>query len=206
MNKWIKYAVLFLVVFKITFSGILLSRDEGSFSADSDLNIASAQEGTKESPVEADKETDLSRTDDKAFSNEKAAIFTSLEKKRLLLSHKEEQLRVREERLNRLKKQIEDKIAELKKIEVKIEEMAGIKKSVHEEKLNHLAKVYESTTPEQAGPMISKLDVKLAADILMRINGRKAGKIWAFVQPQRAVKISEELARKKKVLKGTSMK
>ena len=205
MNKLIKYTILFLVIFKITFSGILLSRDDGEFSTDSDLNVASAQEKTTVLPMERNRTIGLNRVGLRTFSEQEIEILTSLEKKRSVLFQKEEELRVREERLKKLKQQIEDKIAELKNIEAKIEKIAGAQKGLGDEKLNHLAKVYESTAPEQAGPMMSKLDVKLAADILMRINGRKAGKIWAFVEPKQAVKISEELARKRNEL-GKAMK
>jgi flagellar motility protein MotE (MotC chaperone) len=42
--------------------------------------------------------------------------------------------------------------------------------------------------------MFNKLDVDLAAKILVKMKGRNAGKIWGYVNPEQAVKISKELA------------
>jgi len=183
-----KYTILFLVVFKVISSGILLNRDNVNFSSDLVVDVVSAQEKI---------EPDLGKTLNRTFSEEEIAILTSLEKKRLELSLKEERLNIQEERLGKLRQDVEDRILELKNIESKIEILLETQEAIAEERLNHLAKVYEATPPEQAGPMMSKLDVKLAAKIIMRISGRKAGKIWAFVEPKQAVKISEELARKR---------
>ncbi len=198
MNRWMKYTILFLVVFKISFSGILLNKDNRSPSTDSMLDVASAEEKREVALAEEKEETGSSEAFTRTFSEQEIAILTSLEKKRLELLEKEEELGIEEERLNKLKQGIEDRIAELKDIESNVEKLVQIREETEEKRLNHLAKVYEATPPEQAGPTMSKLDVKLAADVLMRINGRKAGKIWAFVAPQQAVKISEELARRKK--------
>jgi len=191
MNKWIKYTILFLIVSKITFSGVLLKKNDKGTSTDTVVTVASAEE--KEDASSAEKGKDEKNN----FSQEEIAILTSLEKRRLELSRKEEGLKKEEERLNRLKHEIEDKILKLRKVEEKIEDLIKLQGQIESKSLDHLAKVYESTPAEQAGPMLSKLDVKLAASILMRINGRKAGKIWAFVNPTRAVKISEELAKKR---------
>ena len=196
MNKCIKVSILCLVTFKIMFSGILLNNQDTRSSAGTVLKIASAEEKIEAASVEEKTSSHeaLSRT----FSGQEIAILTSLEKKRLELSQKEDELRTEKEQLNKLKQRIEDRILALKNIEVKIEELVEVRDALEEKNLLHLAKVYEATPPEQAGPMMSKLSVKLAADILLRINGRKAGKIWAFVEPQQAVKISAELARQKK--------
>ena len=191
MNKWIKYTILFLIVSKITFSGVLLKKNDKGTSTDTVVTVASAEE--KEDASSAEKGKDEKNN----FSQEEIAILTSLEKRRLELSRKEEGLSKEEERLNRLKHEIEDKILKLRKVEKRIEDLIKLQGQIENKSLDHLAKVYESTPAEQAGPMLSKLDVKLAASILMRINGRKAGKIWAFVNPTQAVKISEELAKKR---------
>lgn len=196
MNKWIKYIILFLMISKITFSGILLNMDNKGSSIDPVLNFASAEENEDASSVGERKDTKSDETKNETFSNQEIEILTSLEKRRLELSHKEEEIRKGEERLNKIRQEISNKILELRNIEAKIEKLIEIKETVESKSLDHLAKVYEATTPEQAGPMMSKLDVKLAANILMRISGRKAGKIWAFVDPAQAVKISEELAKK----------
>ena len=123
------------------------------------------------------------------------ATELTAEKKALALER--EQLRQEEERLKTLRKDIETKLQALKALENKVGKLLKKRDEREEKRLEQLARVFESTPPEQAGPLFSKLDIKTAAAILYRMNGRKAGKIWGFVNADRAVKISEELSRLK---------
>ena len=60
-----------------------------------------------------------------------------------------------------------------------------------------LAKVFESTPPENAGPLLEKLDTEIAAQILLRMNGKKAGAVWGYVKPDKALKIIKHMSRYK---------
>jgi len=124
-----------------------------------------------------------------------------LGKKKEELERREEMLRQEEEHLNQLKSEIEKNLEGLalkeQGIDQRIKEMASLRESLEEEELKKLAQVFESTPPEQAGPMFDKLDVKLAAKILFRMKGRYAGKIWGYVNPDQAVLISRELSNMK---------
>ena len=127
-------------------------------------------------------------------------LLLSIQKEREALKTREEALREREEnvrgeeaRIQRIQREIEQKLETLTQIRASLEALIQEKRSLDNEILKKLARVYESTPPEQAGPMLSRLDVKLAAEILIRMDGRKAGKIWGFVSPQRASEISSEI-------------
>jgi flagellar motility protein MotE (MotC chaperone) len=120
-----------------------------------------------------------------------------LEKKKKDLEKKEEGLKQEEERLSQLKVEIEERLEKLALLEKKIEQLITLKESKEDKDLTKLAKVFEATPPEQAGPMFNRLDVDIAAKILIRMKGRNAGKIWGFVNPDQAVKISNELAKLK---------
>ncbi len=113
------------------------------------------------------------------------------------LKLREERLRQEEANLRALKKEIEAKLQQLKALQIKVSKLLKERDEKEEKRLVQLAHVFESTPPEQAGPLLSKLDVKTAAEILYRMNGRKAGKIWGYVDADRAVKISEELTKLK---------
>lgn len=138
-------------------------------------------------------------------------IFQSLQRQRLELAKREEKLSNEEYRLKTLKDQIADKIEQLNKIrdeinkrkesavaqpkEEKLEVQADKSNKPKEDKIGQLAKIYEATPPEQAGPLLEKLDAKVAAMILMKMNERKAGKILGFVNPANAAKLSEEMVK-----------
>jgi flagellar motility protein MotE (MotC chaperone) len=118
----------------------------------------------------------------------------ALRKREESLSKREEHVRQEEARFKKIQGEIEERLEALVEIQTSIQELIQEKKGLEDTILKKLAKVYESTPPEQAGPMISELDVKLAAQILIRMDGRKAGKIWGYVSPERASQISSEIA------------
>lgn len=108
-------------------------------------------------------------------------------------------------RLEKAKRDLRKVLEEMASLETRFEQKlvemdAKIKQQedLGGEKLARLAKVYEETPPEQAGPMLTKLDPHMAAQILMRMNPRKAGKIWGQVKPEEGVRISEEMVELKK--------
>ena len=121
----------------------------------------------------------------------------ALKKREDALKKKEEQVADEEARLQKVQVELDKKLEMLTQIQVALQTMIQQKKGLDDETLKKLARVYESTPPEQAGPMLSKLDTKLGAQILIRMDGRKAGKIWGFVSPERASEISAEITRLK---------
>ncbi len=131
----------------------------------------------------------------KAAKPSKTTSSPSLDIRLKELQLREEQIKQEEANLHALQKDVEAKIQQLKALEVKVGKLLKKRDELEEKRLEQLARVFESTPPEQAGPLLSKLDVKTAAEILYRMNGRKAGKIWGYVKADRAVKISEELTK-----------
>ncbi|MBW2058904.1 MAG: hypothetical protein JRJ26_15565, partial [Deltaproteobacteria bacterium] len=117
----------------------------------------------------------------------------ALRRREEALAKREERVRQEEARLRKVEQEIEKKLETLTQIRLSLQELIQEKKGLDDDILKKLAKVYESTPPEQAGPMLSRLDVRLAAQILIRMDGRKAGKIWGFVSPERASQISSEI-------------
>ncbi len=100
-------------------------------------------------------------------------------------------------RLEEVKSRLSATLGELKQLKAQVDETIRKKNEAEEETLNRLAKVYEETTPEKAGPMISALSPSMAAKLLIRMNPRKAGRIWGYVKPDRGEAISKELIKLK---------
>ena len=123
-------------------------------------------------------------------------LATALERQRATLASKEAHLRQEEERLESLKALLRDQLEELAAMHARISEAARKKVDLEEEELKRLARVYESTSPEQSGLLLSRLDAKLAARILSRMNGPRAGKVLSTMEPAQATRVSEQLAKK----------
>jgi flagellar motility protein MotE (MotC chaperone) len=187
-GKKIVILMLFFLLFKLSLVGYFVSKSE-RLSYAPFLKQAIAQEKEMETK-EAETSGDIS-------AEEEFSSLTLLEKKRKELEGKEEELKQKEERLDQLKTEIEERLEKLAQMEKKIEKLIALKETEEAKDLTKLAKVFEATPPEQAGPMFNKLDVKIAAKILVRMKGRSAGKIWGYVDPDQAVKISKELTKLK---------
>jgi len=124
-------------------------------------------------------------------------VVEEMSRRESMLEREEDLLRKEEERLRGIKVDIENDMEQLHVLEDKITKLIKQKISIEDEKMHKLAKVFEATPPEQAGPLLSKLDVDIAAQLILKMSSRKAGRIWGFVDPGKAVKISKELTRLK---------
>lgn len=187
-RKELMILALVLLLCKLSLVGFFVAKS-GRLSSIPFLPQAIAQEESLESK---NVETSGGTGDEEEFG-----ALTLLEKKRKELGEREEALKQEEERLHQLKAEIEERLEKLAQTEKRIEKLIVLKETEEAKDLTKLAKVFEATPPEQAGPMFNKLDVDLAAKILVRMKGRSAGKIWGFVDPDQAVRISKELARLK---------
>lgn len=122
-------------------------------------------------------------------------LATALTAKKAELDNRENALRADEQRLIALRKEITEKIAILKAQEEKMAAQLDITREEDIKRYKEMAKVYENTPPAKAGPMMEKLDVKTAAGITMHMKKDKAGALWAYISPQKAVDITKEITR-----------
>ncbi len=191
-----------MVILKITLTinpflsakGLLTTSPRLAQAAEDSASISTAEESPKKKDnKDKDKEIDPSKW------------LKMLEMRELEMKKREKAFQIEQERLNALKRDIEEKLTRLQQANDKLEALILKKAKIigkqekkqlqEEERIKQLAKIFESTPPEQAGNLLGKLEIRIAARILLNMNGRKAGKIWGFVKPDRAVKISKELSK-----------
>ena len=133
-----------------------------------------------------------------------------LEKKEKYLDKREEdinkqqsQLNEHETKLTELEREInlilDEKIKKLESLKADIKEGLQEKDRLENQKIIDLAKLYEGATPERAGSIIEKLDPKTAARLFLLMNKKDAGKIWGFVNPDIAVKITKYITDQEKI-------
>jgi len=140
----------------------------------------------------------VSETESEAIKEKEKIIkdfISELKKREKALDLREKGLDAKLENLGSVKREIEKRLEELKLVKAGIEKAVDGQKAVNDTNITKLAKVYESTPPEQAGPMLSGLDAEIAAQIVLKMNNMKAGKIWGFVDPKKAILISNELTK-----------
>jgi len=101
------------------------------------------------------------------------------------------------DRLEQVKGDLGGLLEQIKELQATVDKALKEKEEENQAKIKRLAKVYEETPPEKAGPMLSRLSPKMAAEILVLMNPRKAGKIWGQVDPAKGELISKELIKLK---------
>jgi len=133
-------------------------------------------------PKEGNKELEGART-----------LLKALEEKQKSLDKREAALKTEEQRLLALKNEIIEKMAELKAEQEKLYAELEKVTAADAKKYKDLAKVYDSTPPAKAGAMLEAMDLKTAAGITMNMKKDKAGAIWGYLTPQKAVEITREI-------------
>ncbi|MCP3875430.1 MAG: hypothetical protein GY699_20030 [Desulfobacteraceae bacterium] len=107
----------------------------------------------------------------------------------------EEQIDEKLENLNALKKQIEESMVLLDK---KKTQQELDREAAYEAKIGRLVKMYAGMKPKNAAQIVDKMNLEVAQEIFLRMREASASLILAFVDSEKAAKISERLAFKKK--------
>ena len=138
--------------------------------------------------------TDVKDVTDDPLKKERD-LLASLQKRQKELDMRESSLKAEEEKMLALKKEIMEKIDALKSLETQLSSKLDMEKTNDVKRLKELAKVYEATPPQKAAAMLEKLEVKTAAGITINMKRERAGLIWGYLTPQKAVAITNEITR-----------
>ena len=132
-------------------------------------------------------------------------IFQGMEAKRISLEERAEEIRLEERKLKELKAELEAKREELdtlrKQIETSLTRLEAKEKTVNEaqrmeeeKKIKQLVKLYSSMKPKQAAAIVNNMDIVIAERLFLNLKGDVAGKILAYVDQEKAARITERLA------------
>jgi flagellar motility protein MotE (MotC chaperone) len=181
--------VIALVVIKILFltEGIQKTFIFSAFSLDH-LGQAIAQ-----TPVNVPVPSPRDITDDGL--KEERNLLALLQKKQKDLDARESAIKAEEEKILALKNEIMGRIDALKALDDQLSAKLDIEKTSDEKRLKELAKVYEATPPSKAAAMLEKLETKTAAGITINMKRERAGLIWGYLNPQKAVEITREITK-----------
>ncbi len=121
-------------------------------------------------------------------------LMISLEDRRRQLEDRENFVRLEEKRLNSLKKEIVAKIEIFQGREGKTTVSQESDKEENK-RIKELAKEYDATPPDKVATLFSKMDNKTAAGIIMQMKNKKAGAVWEYFNPEKAVEIAKTITR-----------
>ena len=135
-------------------------------------------------------------------------VFKGLEKREAAIAMAEGKIKNERKELNKLKDQLDDKLDKLSKLKKQIEtDLADLnrkktaaeqqKQAAFEAKMDRLVKMYSGMKPKNAAKIVDKLDLEVAKRIFSRMRETSAAQILAYVESEKAAKISERIAYKK---------
>jgi flagellar motility protein MotE (MotC chaperone) len=129
----------------------------------------------------------------RSLSDHEANLMKSLHERQQQLDNREKALKDEEKKIETLKREVTEKIEALRALEEKMSPPLDVQKEETDKKYKVLAKMYEATPPEKAAMIFEKMERKMAAEIMLRMNSKKAGAIWAHINRDIGLGIVREI-------------
>jgi flagellar motility protein MotE (MotC chaperone) len=122
-------------------------------------------------------------------------LLVLLQKREKALDLRETALKAEEQKVVVLKQELLAKIDTFRALKAQLGDRLDGEKAQEEKRTKDLAKVYDAAPPQKVAAMFEKLNVKTAAGITIHMKRERAGLVWGFLSPQKAVEITNEITR-----------
>ena len=132
-----------------------------------------------------------------AVSPETFRMIETIENKNRELKKREEELRIKQTRLEALEAKIRKDLDKIEKSISESKEQMGIQDERTKKNVEALIKVYSSMKPEEAANLVEAIDEGLALQIISGMKSKIAGQVLSNLDVKVAKRISENLAGKR---------
>ena len=122
-------------------------------------------------------------------------LLAILQKREKALDARETAIKAEEQKVVALKQELLGKIDTFKALKAQLGDRLDAEKGQEEKRTKELAKVYDAAPPQKVAAMLEKLNVRTAAGITIHMKRERAGLAWGFLNPQKAVEITNEITR-----------
>ena len=135
------------------------------------------------------------------FTRAEIEVLQSLAQRRQALERQASEIAMRDGILKATERRIDEKIAQLKVLESRIEGMLSQHDAEEEAQLKSLVKVYEAMKPKEAARIFQELDLPILIAVAERMREVKMAPILARMDPVLAKDLTVELATKRQLPK-----
>ncbi len=132
-----------------------------------------------------------------AVSPETFRMIETIENKNRELKKREEELRIKEVRLEALEAKVRKDLEKIEKSISESKEQMELQDEKTKDNVEALIKVYSSMKPEEAANLVEAIDEELALKIVSGMKSKIAGQVLSKVDVKVAKRISEKLAGKR---------
>ena len=132
------------------------------------------------------------------------SLQEALEKKKIKIEGKNDLLEKKERQLALMKQEINEQITTLQALKEQIEQVLNQLDEQDEKRIQEILKLFERTPMDQACSIISNLaktDIATVIEIIMRMEKRKAKRLWENVDPKLGAKITKIMMAKSTIKK-----
>ncbi len=164
-----------------------------------DAKAEEVREGKKVLPLEEQKKKEKIQLPGQmpAVSPETFRMIETIENKNRELKKREEELRLKEVRLEALEAKVRKDLEKIEKSISESKEQMGVQDAKTKENVDALIKVYSSMKPEEAANLVEAINEELALQIISGMKSKIAGQVLSKLDVKVAKRISEKLAGKR---------
>lgn len=141
----------------------------------------------------------LADRDPMTFSKAEIELLANLAQRREQLEQRSREIDLRESLLAAAEKRIDDRLAELKKLEASIKQIVQQYDKQEEQNLQGLVKVYENMKPKDAARIFEKLEPNILLGVVERMKEAKLATVLAEMSPATAQDLTVRLATRKQI-------
>ncbi len=121
-------------------------------------------------------------------------VLESLQERRRQLEQREQELVLKEQLLLAAEQRLQERIAEMREIEARIEASFGRREDERREQLQSLVGMYENMKPKDAARIFDRLDMSVLIDVVQQMSTRRVAPILAKMDTAVAERLTVELA------------
>lgn len=133
------------------------------------------------------------------FTPAEVEVLQNLAERRQQLDLRGREIEAQESLLKAAERRVEEKIAELKKLETRIAGFLRQHDEQSEAQLKSLVKIYENMKPKDAARIFEELEMAVLLDVVERMKEAKIAPILASMDPGKAKSVTVELATRRKL-------
>ncbi|MFN4310451.1 MAG: MotE family protein [Ferrovibrio sp.] len=141
----------------------------------------------------------LADRDPTTFTRAEIELLANLAQRRDQLEQRAREIDLRESLLAAAEKRIDERIAELKKLEGSIKQIVQQYDKQEEQNLQGLVKVYENMKPKDAARIFEQLDANVLLGVVERMKEAKLAAVLADMSPATAQDLTVRLATRKQI-------
>ena len=125
------------------------------------------------------------------FAHAQGDMVKFINKRHKEIKEKEGTLKKEEERLNAIRKDVDERIQKYTKLLDQFEDVLKKVEQISNEKLDRLVKSYESMPPEEAAAALSAINQPMAVKIILKMKPKKVGAVMAYMDRKKVVSVTE---------------